>query len=795
MSFGSCGLYDHSTWSHFGLPGYHIMLLDFEVTISLVPRVTRELDNTVMKLYRYGKKVKIPGGNDMRTTYFLWAILILALVFGCSKKSTKLEPVPDTPTLYYPANDSTINDNTPSFDWSDPAHAYRYELIVDNNNSFTSPEIQQTDLSSSNYTPSSGLSDDTYYWKVRAKNSEGAWGTWSTTWSFILNTSSSLSAGKVSPGGGTISETYTYTVVFTDPLNTAPHASQVFVDGIAHTMAKIGGNFNSGATYRYQTSLTEGSHTYRFQFHDSRDSLIYYPTKSYETGPIVTKTTAIVYDSSTVLVDEQDSLSLSSVSGSVYTYTYTGLPPDIKVGDIILSTDTAGYLRKVVSKTISGNQLILDTKQASLAEAFTRIVLDTTVTLSFSGSPGGGKNTWGRQPYLAPGVQIRAGEIILDGQTLFDGLVNGKHVSITIDSGSFSFQPSLNVGWDIGLFSQEVHAIASGTAALDLKPKIEASAAFSKSGEVLITYLPIPLEWASIPASIDFSLYAGYEASMNIAGHATFDMSGQATVTVGGRYQDGDFSTIWETDSDWSAGSPVWGAEGNANAKVYLRPEISIKVLHVAGPYADVVPYLDFDGSVTLNPYCWEWGIYAGLEANVGLELDIFVYSKSFSKQLFSIEKKLAGGEDCPEMPPTNVALQQNGGIATAISEGTYLGQTQYAYYANDGTSSTSWSDYYDMPAWLRIEFDRIYAIDSVGVWWGSHQHTFSISLSADSNSWTTVVPSRLSNNSEESPPIHESFAISSTNAKYIRIDITTTSAPWTHIFQATVAELEAYGH
>ncbi len=143
----------------------------------------------------------------------------------------------------------------------------------------------------------------------------------------------------------------------------------------------------------------------------------------------------------------------------------------------------------------------------------------------------------------------------------------------------------------------------------------------------------------------------------------------------------------------------------------------------------------------------------------------------------------------------SDVALQSKGGTATAISEGTYLGQTQYDHYANDGTESTSWSDSWDMPAWLRIEFDQIYAIDSVGVLWASHQHTFSISLSTDGNSWTTVVPSRLSNNSEGSQPVHESFTISSTNAKYIKIDITTTSAPYSHIFQASVGELEAYGH
>jgi len=567
------------------------------------------------------------------------------------------DPVPDAPTLSAPDSNSTISDNTPDLDWSDPAHAYRYELIVDNNSSFTSPEIHDTDLTTSSYTPSSSLSDDAYYWKVRAKNSSGSWGNWSITWTFIVNASSSLSGGKVSPGGGTITDMYTYTVIFTDPLNNAPHTSQVVVDGNPYTMTKISGAFTSGATYRYQTTLAEGSHTYRFQFQDSRDSLLHFPAQSYETGPIVTNTTTIVYDSSTVLVDEQDSLSLASVSASVYTYTYTGLPPDIQVGDIILSTDAGGYLRKVTSKTVSGNQLILDTDQASLAEAFTRIVFDTTITLRFDGSSLSGRKPWGRQPYLAPGVQIRDGKLDLDGKILFDGFVNGTQVSIKIVSGSFGFEPSLDFDYDIGLLHQEVHAIASGILYLNVKPEIEASAGFSKSDEVLIAYLPIPLEWATIPASIDFSLYAGYEVGMDIAGEATFDMSGQTTDTVGFRYEDGDFNTVWETDSDWSAESPVWDAEGNAHAKVYLRPEISIKVIHIAGPYVDVLPYLDFEGAVTSNPYCWEWGIYAGLEANVGLELDIFVTSKSFSKQLFSAETQLAGDEDCPpdEIPPDPV--------------------------------------------------------------------------------------------------------------------------------------------
>ncbi len=140
-----------------------------------------------------------------------------------------------------------------------------------------------------------------------------------------------------------------------------------------------------------------------------------------------------------------------------------------------------------------------------------------------------------------------------------------------------------------------------------------------------------------------------------------------------------------------------------------------------------------------------------------------------------------------------NIALSDSGANATAISEGTYLGIKHYASWANDGDSNTIWASQWDMPAWLEIEFRKIYYIKQVGVWWSSHQHKFSIELSLDGNKWTTVVSTRLSNNSEGSAPIHEIFSIVPTNAKFIRINIETTSAPTSHIFQAAVGELEAY--
>jgi len=139
-----------------------------------------------------------------------------------------------------------------------------------------------------------------------------------------------------------------------------------------------------------------------------------------------------------------------------------------------------------------------------------------------------------------------------------------------------------------------------------------------------------------------------------------------------------------------------------------------------------------------------------------------------------------------------NVALSSSGATATAISEGTYQGDTHYAFKAIDGDEDVFWASNWDMPAWLQVEFAQVYNIDSIGVWWGSHQHDFTISLSIDGDNWT-LVENGTSNNSEGSSPVYELFPINSTDAKYVKIDITSTSAPSYHIFQAIVNEIEAY--
>ena len=83
---------------------------------------------------------------------------------------------PPPPNLYQPVNNHTITDNTPYFDWSDVNGAVKYQIQVDNNSNFSSPEIDNSNITVSNFTQSTSLADGTYYWRVKAQNSVGFWG-------------------------------------------------------------------------------------------------------------------------------------------------------------------------------------------------------------------------------------------------------------------------------------------------------------------------------------------------------------------------------------------------------------------------------------------------------------------------------------------------------------------------------------------------------------------------------------------------------------------------------------------
>ncbi|MBU1013125.1 MAG: T9SS type A sorting domain-containing protein [Bacteroidetes bacterium] len=149
----------------------------------------------------------------------------------------------------------------------------------------------------------------------------------------------------------------------------------------------------------------------------------------------------------------------------------------------------------------------------------------------------------------------------------------------------------------------------------------------------------------------------------------------------------------------------------------------------------------------------------------------------------------------------SNLALSTNGAVASASSEGSYEG-VRYAYFSNDNDLNSFWANDGNLPSWLKIGLKQTYVLDSLGILWSGHNQTFNILLSVDNSNWTKIISQKESNTNAyylgsiyyASDKSYQSIIINPTIAKYIKVEITQSSAPSTHKFKAIINELKAFG-
>jgi hypothetical protein len=95
---------------------------------------------------------------------------------------------PGRPALSSPANKAILGDSTPTFDWLASPNGNTYQIQIDDNGDFSSPEQDVTvGVGLLSYVADE-LPDARYYWHVRAFNADGAPGAWSAKWYFTLDT-------------------------------------------------------------------------------------------------------------------------------------------------------------------------------------------------------------------------------------------------------------------------------------------------------------------------------------------------------------------------------------------------------------------------------------------------------------------------------------------------------------------------------------------------------------------------------------------------------------------------------
>lgn len=108
------------------------------------------------------------------------------------------KPQLKAPILRSPRSGGATNNTTPNFVWQKVAGAQSYNIQIDNNNDFTSPEHTINNIVGTNYNLTN-LPEGTHYWRVQANDVSGNPGKWSAVRTIIIDTTPPSAPVLVSP--------------------------------------------------------------------------------------------------------------------------------------------------------------------------------------------------------------------------------------------------------------------------------------------------------------------------------------------------------------------------------------------------------------------------------------------------------------------------------------------------------------------------------------------------------------------------------------------------------------------
>ncbi|UCC45011.1 MAG: hypothetical protein JSU65_03555, partial [Candidatus Zixiibacteriota bacterium] len=395
---------------------------------------------------------------------------------------------------------------------------------------------------------------------------------------FTIIQAPSLIAGRVWPSNGHDGGTFTYEVTYTDPSNQDPKTAEVIVNGTAQTMSKTSGAPESGSSYLFETTHEIGSHDYYFRFVDDLDSVITFPDGAYAVGPLVTSLPILV-DEDVIVIDEQEGVSLESVVGSSYTFTFSGLPPFIGAGDVIIGTEPSGYLRRVISATIIEDEIQVFTTSAVLNEALINGRADTAFVMEIG--EGGLAEDGGPLP---DGVYIENGRLRLENVQIFSGEVGSATATALITEGEIAWEPQIthDINMQYGSLARYT-AAAEGEMAFSFDASLQTNGpALLVFGETLelahLTYSRVQmLDWFPVCTDYMLTFTAGLRFNAGTAGTTTYGLNGVGDVDLGAGYELG--AEWWTVDVGLpsSARHPIsWDAIASTRVTISVNSAVVV---------------------------------------------------------------------------------------------------------------------------------------------------------------------------------------------------------------------------
>lgn len=314
-----------------------------------------------------------------------------------------------------------------------------------------------------------------------------------------------------------------------------------------------------------------------------------------------------------------------SVSSNAVVFSYQDDPPAMPEGRRLVSFDAAHpFYRRATSNLVDGaqSQITVWTVDIALTDLATEGSLSSAAFMPADPAPLGMK-------VASSGLNLLHVEFgdDLSGTVLFED----GGLKLHLPQASWGFVGDVDVAFD--LFFAELRSLdasVKGTLTLDLSPEALFYQAVNGDGEFPLVQ-PVTKVFGAmvgpVPVWVEviMELNAGYEYSASVSGVVNTRVHAEKELTFYVKLRQNQWTHGVHNPPIVLEADPIyWQLEGEANAKVYVQPKLTVLVYSLAGLWADVKPYAEFDGRYQLNPIEYDLGLYLGLSSTLGIESRIW---------------------------------------------------------------------------------------------------------------------------------------------------------------------------
>lgn len=382
-----------------------------------------------------------------------------------------------------------------------------------------------------------------------------------------------------------------------------------------------------------------------------------------------------VTSENSIIIEEynQELLSDSAQLGlGEYEYQFTGDIPEFSEGDIIVGHTGDGYLRKVTSVAIDGNNVILQTEQATLEELFENSNLSISMPVEQSSRSSETLGAVTEEIYRAKGVTVVDGEginlSISDVEFKFGN--DEESLSLKIVEAGINIVPNLEYDHDIEDWEVKKIGLTSYGTEFNFENSISISGELKETLEID----PINIFTAKtsrivgyVYVSIIHKVYLKVEPSVNLGLDYNYNSNTNYTYDIGAIYDNGAFEPFFEkTWDNHTVVNNSLSVQAGGQIKLSLVYEPTLYIYGIKGPYLENSGYGEIKGAISTNGG-WDLNMGFGIDSKVGLKYTIF------KKNVLDVSKTYNWVETTGYVAPYDIEIidgnNQTGNLSEPLPE------------------------------------------------------------------------------------------------------------------------------